>query len=335
MTEQQKRVIEFALSKVGCGYIYGATGWICTPARRQQQAEQYKEYADKILGIGKKWDGKECYDCAQLVKQAVAAGGGILPSGANSQFNESPASWLGMGTIIPIDTRPDDSLVILYILDAKGKAQHTGVYVGGDDVVEAKGTAEGVVRTKLSKGNWTHWRKPLLGVTGVVDWSSQTYPCDAITRTKAGGGINLWGGPSNTGTKIKSVKEGAVVTVIERPVASGFAVSSYDGSTGYADTQYLYPVDMGMEEKSVEPTGTPEVQENALIGSNTFELKPVRFKAYPVIGSMTIQTPNGAVTANDGDYIVKEMPGGPYVIKPEVFLALCFWVSPSGELREI
>ena len=32
-----------ALALVGCGYIYGATGWICTRARMEQQMEQSAE----------------------------------------------------------------------------------------------------------------------------------------------------------------------------------------------------------------------------------------------------------------------------------------------------
>ena len=38
-----------ALALVGCGYIYGATGWICTRARMEQQMRQYPAYAGQIV----------------------------------------------------------------------------------------------------------------------------------------------------------------------------------------------------------------------------------------------------------------------------------------------
>ena len=69
----------------GCGYIYGATGWVCTEAHLQAQARQYPEYADKIINYGRKyWMGKVCYDCAQLTRRAAREAGYELVSGATS-----------------------------------------------------------------------------------------------------------------------------------------------------------------------------------------------------------------------------------------------------------
>lgn len=62
-----------ALALVGCGYIYGATGWICTRARMEQQMRQYPTYAGQIERYGKKWLGKPCYDCAQLTRARCQA----------------------------------------------------------------------------------------------------------------------------------------------------------------------------------------------------------------------------------------------------------------------
>ena len=42
-----KKAVEKALSLVGEGYIYGAKGQICSPAFRQQQAEQYPDQAPR------------------------------------------------------------------------------------------------------------------------------------------------------------------------------------------------------------------------------------------------------------------------------------------------
>ena len=79
------KIVEFAISKIGCGYIYGATGWICTQKIRLEQAAQYPAYADVILGTGAKWDGLQCFDCAQLVRRALEQISIKPPSGATSQ----------------------------------------------------------------------------------------------------------------------------------------------------------------------------------------------------------------------------------------------------------
>lgn len=78
-----------ALALVGCGYIYGATGWICTRARMEQQMRQYPTYAGQIERYGKKWLGKPCYDCAQLTRDVARRAGVRLPSGATSPMEGS------------------------------------------------------------------------------------------------------------------------------------------------------------------------------------------------------------------------------------------------------
>lgn len=75
MDERFQAVADYALSKVGRGYIFGATGWVCSPARRRQQAAQYPQHAARILGIGARWDGIQCFDCAQLTRFSVDAAG--------------------------------------------------------------------------------------------------------------------------------------------------------------------------------------------------------------------------------------------------------------------
>ena len=34
---------------------------------------------------------------------------------------------------------------------------HIGVYVGNGEVIEARGTSSGVVKTKLAERHFTHW----------------------------------------------------------------------------------------------------------------------------------------------------------------------------------
>lgn len=152
-----KAVVEKALSLVGQGYIYGAKGQTCSPAFRQQQAEQYPEQADNILGTGAKWDGKNVWDCAQLTRAAAKAGGVTLVSGATSQWNKT--DWDETGTI---DSMPQDEVLFLYRRQngSTTTMQHTGVALGDGMAVHARGTAYGVVWQAVGEYPWTHWARP-------------------------------------------------------------------------------------------------------------------------------------------------------------------------------
>ncbi len=154
--KKREAISQSALSLVGLGYIYGATGWVCTEARLQAQAKQYPEYAEKIFYYGRKlWLGKVCYDCAQLTKRAAKEAGYSFVSGANSQKNMG--IWIEEGTI---DTLPDEAGIFLFVIDPKtGKAKHVAVTVGGGYEVEARGHAYGVVKRKIKDCAFTHWKR--------------------------------------------------------------------------------------------------------------------------------------------------------------------------------
>lgn len=145
------------LSLVGQGYIYGARGQICSKAFREQQARQYPEQADKILGTGAKWDGVPVWDCAQLTREVCKQAGVSLVSGATSQWTKT--AWNDRGEI---DTIPEHELVLVYRQSSANaaKMQHTGVALGDGTCVHARGTAYGVVRQQMHEYAWTHWARP-------------------------------------------------------------------------------------------------------------------------------------------------------------------------------
>ena len=221
----------YALSKVGMGYIYGATGWVCTPARREQQAKQYPQYADIIMNTGKKWDGKQCFDCAQLVRLAMKEAGVTLPSGATSQWNASGV-WENKGEI---RTRPESVCAVFRYEVFTKRMQHVGLYIGNGQVVEARGTAQGVILSNVTQYNWTHWAQPVW--TGGVNVQT---PYLGTVKTNKGNGISLWKtNEKKAEDKLTDVPEGAEVRVTGVKDEKGFAPAEYWGKKGVADTQYL------------------------------------------------------------------------------------------------
>jgi len=55
-----------------------------------------------------------------------------------------------------IQSMPDTPGTLVFIL-SRGKMEHVGVYIGGGQVIEARGHAYGVVQTALRGRGWTHW----------------------------------------------------------------------------------------------------------------------------------------------------------------------------------
>lgn len=143
-----------ALSLVGCGYVYGATGWICTPGRLAQQAKQYPLYAPLIARYGPRWLGMRCFDCAQFTREVASAAGFSLPSGTSSQWRAAGA-WKEKGRI---GDMPDAPGLFLFTMTG-GTMTHAGFSIGGGEEIDARGHAYGVVRRRIADTSFTHWAR--------------------------------------------------------------------------------------------------------------------------------------------------------------------------------
>ena len=223
-------------SKVGCGYVYGATGWVCSEKRRQQQAEQYPEYADNILGVCAKWDGKECYDCAQLIRRALESVGVTgVPSGATSQWNKK-SLWSEYGAI---STLPSDGLVALWRA-SDGAMQHVGWRMSDGAVIDARSSSKGVIVSELSSYKWTHWGRP------IIDTETKKEDTDMSELYHAKVKLNYPDKPNNylnvrnapDGDSIGKLHHGSPVEVWAEQ--DNWAFIHYgDSGSGYVNAQYL------------------------------------------------------------------------------------------------
>lgn len=223
--------VAFARQHAGDGYIYGATGWTCSPARREQQAKQYPEYRDNILHVGEKWDGKTCWDCATFTRACAKAGGATLPSGATSQWRSD--AWETKGTI---DQLPKSAAAMLY--RQKGEImQHTGLYLGDGTVIDARGTKYGVMHQERNKYAWTHYAIPK-GWSGAEEEKGEDETMQTMVVTAdSGSTVNLRTRPDKAASVLAKVPIGEAVQVLD--VENGWATIQRDGVTGYMMAQYL------------------------------------------------------------------------------------------------
>jgi len=231
LSEFMRKVVDFATSKLGCGYIYGATGWVCTPARRAQQAAQYPDQYNNIMVVGAKWDGKQCFDCAQLTRWAVDAAGGKLPSGANSQFTGD--YWSAKGAIggIPLD-RP---CFVFRLSD--GRAQHVGIYIGNGEVVEARGTKDGVIRSKLGAYAWTHYAEHREAGTNTDTGGGEQMGEQMQVYASSGKTVRMRSMPSTSAVVLKEIPIGSAVQ--SKGQQGEWTQITYEGTSGWMQSQFL------------------------------------------------------------------------------------------------
>jgi len=246
ITFEQQAAINRAKELLGNGYIFGATGWVCSLAKRKAQAAQYPQYYDMIMKTGAKWDGKVCWDCAQFTKTVAKAGGITLPSGATSQWKSGV--WVAKGTI---DTLPKDAPAFLYRQTSDGVMQHTGFYLSNNAVVHdanpndytfihSKGTAYGVLQQELGDYAWTHWATPWKSDTTTGSPSSEaTLPAEVLYKAEVyaskGSTVRLRKEPN--GAVIVEVPVGTVVEV--NAVVAGYCKITANGVTGFMQTAFL------------------------------------------------------------------------------------------------
>ena len=224
-------IVDWCISKVGCGYIYGAKGQTCTLAFRQQQANQYPEYADTILQTGAKWDGVPVWDCAQLTRYAAKTEGASFPSGATSQWNG--VDWAETGEIASI---PAEKVVFLYRKSGT-KMQHTGIYLGDGTFVHAKGTKYGVLRENLGVYPWTHWGRIEIGQNGKTKEE-----CTVLYEAKViNGNLNLRSGPSTSSSRIGQIPAGEKVSVIEE--GTEWVKVLWNDTEGWCMRRYLEQIE--------------------------------------------------------------------------------------------
>lgn len=215
MTGEEKAAL-FALSQAGAPYVYGGTGKKCTPGYRRARMRQYPRYADMIrencpVLSGKReacagcpHQGRPCFDCAQLVRLALKAGGVTVPSGASSMWCRG--GWAEKGALDGKEIRG------VHVLFRAGGSpmKHTGLALGDGRCVDARGHRTGVRIGAVSDYPWTHYAVPKW--TDEKEETQTEKKIDVLTLQKAllAAGLRLprfgadgkWGGETRAAMRL-------------------------------------------------------------------------------------------------------------------------------------
>ncbi|WP_317855634.1 NlpC/P60 family protein [Chakrabartyella piscis] len=144
MTLTNIGLVEFAKQKMGTAYVYGMKGTVMT--------QQNYNYLQRIYGTEYVWlsderkVGEICVDCSGLISWYTTV------TKSSTQFKTESAPQ-------PIATIADAPIGV-----AVWRQGHIGIYIGDGEIIEARGSAYGVVQTKVSERDFTHW----FYITGIV-----------------------------------------------------------------------------------------------------------------------------------------------------------------------
>ncbi len=170
------------------GYIWGTAGEQWTAAK-QKELEKTTD-ADRAQGraYGSKWIGHKVADCSGLFSWAFKQLGGYMYHGSDTMFRKYCVNKgeLRKGKRTDCGTLKPGTAV--FVWNGK-KYSHVGLYSGGDTVIEAMGTINGVTTSKVTAGKWTHWGE-LVGVDYVntdnsefIIQNSELYESETVKQT--------------------------------------------------------------------------------------------------------------------------------------------------------
>lgn len=225
------------------GYIYGSAGIKWTQAKQDATTnEMAKKY-------GQKWVGKTVADCSGLFVWAFKQLGGTMYHGSNTMFNK----WCVANGTLNGSKRSDGQQLkpgtALFKYNATDGYHHVGLYVGDDTVIEAKGTINGVISSKVN--TWSHW-----GQLKGVAYTAQSFGNEPKLTVYAPSGttVNMRSDCNSKATVICKIPIGQSVSVIEK--GSQWAKISYQNKVGYMKTQFLKQEEKELYAIVSAPTGS-------------------------------------------------------------------------------
>lgn len=239
------------------GYIYGTWGTLWT------QAKQDAATREMTVKYGARWIGHMVTDCSGLLRWALKQLGENIVHHARYQYTDYCTNKGKLVDGLREDgTRPLPGSAV-FLQGSEAHIHHVGVYVGGDTVIEAKGTIYGVVTSHLD--HWDHWGElKMVDYTNAADLETgepiapERPPEDAQAGTvikavvsNQNRWLNVRSGPGTQYQVVFQVEKGTVVDVLDAGEPDWWQIR-YGGRIGWASAQYLVPIQGDAQEQPDE-----------------------------------------------------------------------------------
>lgn len=136
------------------GYIHGKSGQVWTE-EEQSAVEADPEGRAQTKLYGRKWIGRRVADGSGLISWIFYRHGGYMPHGCNGIYNRYCGE---KGEIGDASVLKPGCLVFKRSEKYENPFYHVGVYIGDGKVIEAHGTAKGIIQSTLF--GWSHYGFP-------------------------------------------------------------------------------------------------------------------------------------------------------------------------------
>lgn len=135
----------------GWGYIWGKSGQIWTKAQQEAATRE------QTIKWGSRWIGKKVADCSGYVCWVAKQYGESVYHGSNTMFRKYCSAKGKLKNGYRADTGDDMPIgCLVFKYDPEQNSRyHVGIYIGGETVIEAKGTYYGVVTSTAAE--WDEW----------------------------------------------------------------------------------------------------------------------------------------------------------------------------------
>lgn len=209
-------LVAYCKAQLGLPYWMGTYGQVATAALYKSNKARLPAYY--TASDFPSQYGKRVHDCVGLIKgyrwSATPTSAPVYNASQDVPVSGLYAQCSKRGGIASMPDIPGTCVFI--------PNQHVGVYIGDGWVIEARGHAYGVVKTRLKDRPWTQWGKP--------SWLTyDTKPGTGSSTTNKGEGTTI-----NVTTKqVQKGNSGAAVKALQILLnGNGFSCGSVDGDFG-------------------------------------------------------------------------------------------------------
>ena len=152
MSKTNTGLVAYAKAQLGKPYWYGCFGQVSTTALYSSKKRQYPTQYQ--WSCPKNQLNVRVHDCIGLIKGYLWSDTASSTPKYNASQDVSANGMLEKCTSKgPISSMPDVPGILVFL------PGHVGVYIGDGYVIEAKGHAYGVVKTRLAGRGWKSWGK--------------------------------------------------------------------------------------------------------------------------------------------------------------------------------
>lgn len=153
-------LVAYVKAHVGCYYWFGCFAQMASKALYTSKKKQYPKYYTAKDFMTQIEHPKQVFDCSGLIKGYL-----WTDSIADTHPKYNAAEDLGANGFYTkaknkgniVSTKKNMKPGTLVFKGSDKNKTHVGVFIGDDQVIEAKGHQYGVVKTKFSTGGWKYW----------------------------------------------------------------------------------------------------------------------------------------------------------------------------------